>query len=175
MLLIASSVTLLAINAGVKLLIQTQKENLSALYKAVSWFIIIMSFLSLTCIMCQSVIRYYRKGEARMEKKIRMMKSCHANNTCIMRGGMGYHMMDCGYQKKMMGGCCHRIMGVDCWTAEKERCNYEHESCNEKSHREHHQYKDKYNDNSEARSINKSCASKKDSVRTHMNRYKNKR
>lgn len=173
MLLIASSLTLLAIYAGVKLLIQTQKENLGALYKCVSWFIIIMGFLTLTCIMCQSVIHYHRKGEARMEKKIRMMGSCHANNTCMMRGGhLGYCMMGCGSQIKMMGGCCNRMMGVGCCDVEKERCSNEHEGCEEKGHQEYHQCKGKYNEDHEECSMNKSCSDKKDSAKTHMNIHK---
>jgi hypothetical protein len=170
MLLIASSVTLLAIFAGVKLLIQTQKENLSTLYKCVSWFIIIMGFLILTCVMCQSVIRYHRMGEARMENKIRMMGSCHDNNMSTMRGGhSGYCMMGCGPQRKMMEGCCSKMMmGTGCCDEEKESCKNECEGMSEKKHHGYCQCNDKQDNESEEYSMNKHCSGKKDSIKTHM-------
>lgn len=47
MILIASSVSLLVIVAGMFLLAKTQKDNLSNLFKYVSYFVIIVGFLNL--------------------------------------------------------------------------------------------------------------------------------
>ena len=69
MLLIACSLALLVMYAGVKLLAQIQKESLGHLYKYFSWFIIIMGFLMLMCIGCFAIMRCCRFPEQMMEKE----------------------------------------------------------------------------------------------------------
>lgn len=99
MLLCAFALSLLAIVAGMMLLAQTKKDNLGNLYKYVSWFVIIMAFLSILCIGAQSAMKCHRGERYMMRKECRMMD----DDGCMM-GHMGCQgMMGC--QRGMMGGC----------------------------------------------------------------------
>lgn len=112
--LIGLSLTLIAIVAGMLLLAQTQKENLGNIYKAVSYFVIITSFLAFLagvgCGICQ--LAHCGKGDCSpMGKCQTMNERCMPGEGCCMggmegcsrmtgHGGMGHEMgMGCG----MMG------------------------------------------------------------------------
>lgn len=49
MILVSFSIALIAIVFGAKLLAQSNKDNLGALYKYLAWFIIAMGFCVLLC------------------------------------------------------------------------------------------------------------------------------
>ncbi|MGP8217542.1 MAG: hypothetical protein ACLQQ4_18380 [Bacteroidia bacterium] len=106
MLLIAFTIGLLVIVAGMKLLAQTQKENLGILYKYVSWFVVIMGFLSLICVGMHCIVNHCRNAEkCRMENRYGMddggyynMHGCNDMMRCNHRMGGGNCMM-------MHGGC----------------------------------------------------------------------
>ncbi len=114
MLLIACSLALLVMYAGVKLLALTQKEALGNLYKYFSWFTILMGFLLLMCVSCFAVIRCFRIHEQMMNGKQHydgfgrdgkmgpfMMWDGHINN-----GEMdGFWRRREGHQERMDGEC----------------------------------------------------------------------
>lgn len=88
MILISFSIALIAIVFGAKLLAQSQKDNLGALYKYLAWFIMVMGFLVLLCDGARGFLGMCHRGEARM-----------MNKECMMRGDDG-----------MMGGDCQMMM-----------------------------------------------------------------
>ena len=57
MLLIATSLSLIAIVAGMFLLAQTKKDNLGNLFKYVSYFVVVVGFLCLVCISTRCMMR----------------------------------------------------------------------------------------------------------------------
>jgi hypothetical protein len=88
LLLIAFTLCLLVIVAGMKLLAQTQKDNLGNLYKYVSMFIIVMGFLSLLCVGVHCIMGCCHRGEHRM-----MMRKCRMmDNDCSGVNGCGDEM-----------------------------------------------------------------------------------
>jgi len=98
MLLIACSLALLVMYAGVKLMAQIQKESLGKMYCYFSWFMIISGFLMIMCIGCFAVIRCCHYPEQMMEKKYKMMKERRFHEGGMedyrgpfMMGGRGYH------------------------------------------------------------------------------------
>lgn len=103
MLLIACTLALLVIVAGMKLMAQTQKDNLGNLYKYVSWFVVVMGFLCLLCVGMHCAMRCCHKHE-------RMNRHCEM----YMHEGCDGGMMNCN--RGMMGGCmmhqgCDEMMG----------------------------------------------------------------
>jgi len=98
MILIAASMSLLVIVAGMFLLAKTQKENLSNLFKYVSYFIILVGFLNLfgggAIFMAK---KFMKRGAAQHEnhckkdndchKKKKHKKACSGMNEC--EGGSG--------------------------------------------------------------------------------------
>lgn len=126
MLLCAFAITLLAIVAGMMLLAQTKKENLGNIYKYVSWFVIIMAFLSELCIGARCAMRCHGGG-CMMTKECRMMD----DDGCMMGGGM----MGC-HRGMMMGGCgmmggCNMMMGGGCCGGMMMNGCCAHMGCNE--------------------------------------------
>src|ERR1035437_9001203 len=114
---IAIALLLLSLTAGVWLLYKTQKENLSAFFKAVAWFVIVISLGSMIC--C---------GVRCMFHCCKMKSECNKEEQCGMRGGeeghgmcrMGHRGMseriiimkgdeegECGMMSK---GCCKEKM-----------------------------------------------------------------
>jgi hypothetical protein len=98
MYLIAFALTLLAIVAGMMLLAYTKKENMGNFYKYVSWFVIVMGFLSILCVGAHCGMKCCMMGRQHMMAKERMMMG---DDGCMMggHGMMGYH------HRHMMGGC----------------------------------------------------------------------
>ena len=108
--LIGLSLTLIAIVAGMLLLAKTQKDNLGNIYKAISYFVIITSFLGflagVCCGLCQ--IACGRGGCSSMEK-------CHMMKSGCMGGGGGGCMMGNGGKCGKMGmGCGMKGMKKKC-------------------------------------------------------------
>ena len=103
MILIAASMSLLVIIAGMFLLAKTQKENLSNLFKYVSYFVILVGFLNL-----------FGGGAIFMAKKC--MSHCAAMNSG--HSGKGD---DCCKKKKHKKAC-----------SKMEMCGAEAEMCIEK-------------------------------------------
>jgi hypothetical protein len=107
MLLCALSLALLALVAGMMLLNQTKKENLNNFYKFVSWFVIVIAFLSILCVGARSAMRccpMHREMEMReynmMDRGDMMMGHMRGH------GMMGHREMR-GSGCEMMGGCCN--------------------------------------------------------------------
>jgi hypothetical protein len=100
MFLIASTLALLVIYAGIKLLIQVQREALGHLLKCVSWFFIIAGFLIIFCAGLCAVVKFCHTGKGRMKKEYKMKNEWRKNEHAQhMQCGGG-----CGQQQ--MGGCC---------------------------------------------------------------------
>jgi hypothetical protein len=101
MILIAFSLSLIAIVSGTFLLAKTKSEALGSFFKFISWFVIIMGFLSLICL------------------GIRCMKhSCHREGKCgkEMRMGEGRHCMEGkeGSEEMERTHCDHGRMEKQC-------------------------------------------------------------
>jgi len=132
MLLIACSLALIVIYAGMKLLAQTKREVLGNLYKYVSLFLVTIGFLLLICISCCGMMRCCHMGERMMERKCMMMEERGNNGGCQMGGQMGSCMMMSGHGRNM-GGCCGAMMmNRGCGGREMEGCNSEREGWHEK-------------------------------------------
>ncbi|HWY11648.1 MAG TPA: hypothetical protein VN026_10005 [Bacteroidia bacterium] len=108
MLLIGCSLALLVIYAGMKLMAQTEKENLGKMYKYVSMFLVVMGFLMISGAACCGIMRCCHRGHEMMERKERMMEERCFGNSC-MGGQMGHHNM-MFRQRMNMEGCCEGMM-----------------------------------------------------------------
>ncbi len=103
MILVSFALALIAIVYGAKLLAQSQKENLNALYKYLAWFIIAMGFCVLLCDGLHGLMRMHNMREDRMMHREAMMDR-------RMGGPMCGHMMNCndGNMSCCNGGnCCN--------------------------------------------------------------------
>lgn len=102
MTLIATSLALLAIAAGLFLLDKTRKESLGNLFKFSSWLIIVVGFLCLACISVRGFM-HCGKGGCNIEKRCeRMQEGCVEKQMNCHKTGME----DCG-KHGMMQECCH--------------------------------------------------------------------
>ncbi|HTA83979.1 MAG TPA: hypothetical protein VK783_13635 [Bacteroidia bacterium] len=146
MCIIAFTLGLLVIVAGMKLLAQTQKDNLSNLFKYVSWFVIVMGFLSLIGTGLHCAMNCCHRHEHRMMmRECRMMDNdCDEMQGCgnmmhcqhgmgMMRGDGGcmMHSGNCGMggscnmgndNCNMGGGCCKEGMGSECHEGMSSSC-----------------------------------------------------
>ena len=69
MILIATSLSLLAIVAGMHLLAKTKKEDLGKFFKYVSYFVIVVGFLSIACIGARGIMHCrYGRGHCGMQQ-----------------------------------------------------------------------------------------------------------
>jgi hypothetical protein len=105
MIPISFSIALIAIVFGAKLLAQSQKENLGALYKYLAWFIIAAGFCVLMCDGIHGIMRccnMHRNNEMRREMMM------NRGDGMGMRGGpMGMrHFCD----GNMGNNCCDGMM-----------------------------------------------------------------
>jgi len=115
MLLIAASLALLVVYAGVKLLIQSKRETLGNLYKCAAWFFIVSGFFTLFIAIISCIAMFFMHGA-----KMMMM---HKEGKMMMHkeGKMFGHDSMCKYNKgsmKMMkckhGGCGESCSGNCC-------------------------------------------------------------
>lgn len=98
MIQISFALALIAIVFGAKLLAQSKKDGLGAMYKYLAWFVIAMGFLILLCDCAQTMRRCMMHREDG-----RMMRQ-----ECMMRdGGCNEHGMMGGGQCPMMMNHCH--------------------------------------------------------------------
>jgi hypothetical protein len=104
MILVSFSIALIAIVFGAKLLAQSNKDNLGALYKYLAWFIIAMGFCVLLCDGARGLLRCARMGHCgMMQKEMRMNGGGH----CMMGGGaMGMRHCDEGNMNCMNNNNC---------------------------------------------------------------------
>jgi hypothetical protein len=111
MILISFSIALIAIVFGAKLLAQSHKDNLGALYKYLAWFVIVMGFLVLLCDGARGLLGMCHRGERGMMNRECMMMDRGGDDRCMM-GGSGYQMMMHYHRGDMMrhGGCCDEGM-----------------------------------------------------------------
>src|ERR1700722_238780 len=113
---------LLVIVAGMKLLAQTNKDNLGNIYKYVSWFVIVMGTLCLLCAGLHCAMKCCHRGHEGMEERCMMMRmhgDCDemrggCNNMMYYHGGMGGCMMHHGCCNEMMSNGCSENMGGSC-------------------------------------------------------------
>jgi hypothetical protein len=103
MILISFSIALIAIVFGAKLLAQSQKESLGALYKYLSWFIMVMGFLVLLCDGARSFLAVCHRGEGRMMNRECRMMDRDGDDQCMM-GGDCQMMMHCHRGNMMCRG-----------------------------------------------------------------------
>ncbi len=108
MILIAFTLSLLAIVAGMFLLAKTKSETLGKFFKFVSWFVIIMGFLCIVCLSMRCMKHCCSREEGHSDK---------CEHYKEMRGGEGRHCMQGkeesgemeeggGHHDGMMKGCC---------------------------------------------------------------------
>ena len=116
MILIGSSLALLVIYAGVKLLIQAKKEMLGHIYNCAAWFFIIAGFLSLACAGTCCIAMCCKYGTKMMHKEHGRMDGGHNDME-------GYHMN----HKKMMH--CHPMehdagcmVNINCCEHSMDKC-----------------------------------------------------
>lgn len=107
MILISFSLALIAIVFGAKLLAQSQKDNLAALYKYLSWFVIVVGFLVLLCDGARGLLAVSHRGSIMREKYMMMNRG-----DGMMGGGqmwmMRHHgMMNCD------NNCCGGMMNCN--------------------------------------------------------------
>lgn len=111
MILISFALALIAIVFGAKLLAQSQKENLGALYKYLAWFVIAMGFCVLMCDGAKALLNCCRMRNGGMMRKEMMMR----DGGGMMGGGPMWMRhgndggMSCGNDpccKMMMNQCC---------------------------------------------------------------------
>jgi hypothetical protein len=119
MILIASSLALLVVYVGVKLLIQTKKEVLGHLYQCAAWFFIVGGFLTLACTGACCIAMCCKYGTSMMHKEHKMMGE---EDDYYMKGyyhgckKMNHHHH--GHEE----GC---MVNVNCCEDEMEKsCNY---------------------------------------------------
>ena len=130
MLLIAFTLALLVIVAGMKLMAQAQKESLGNLYKYVSWFVVVMGFLCLLCVGMHCAMRCHRNHCERMENRCEMHEHSGCNEMmhcnhgmmggCMMHNGGCNEMMEGGNCNMGNGNCNH--MGGDCKEKMESNC-----------------------------------------------------
>lgn len=131
--LIGLSLTLIAIVAGMLLLAKTQKDNLGNIYKAISYFVIITSFLGFLAGVCCGLCQVAHCGRGGMEKCQMMNGGCMGGgeNSCMMgmRGRCSKMGMGCGMKgmKKKCKKMCSKseMMGWDKEDEEMEDINVE--------------------------------------------------
>jgi hypothetical protein len=117
MITLSFSLALIAIVYGAKLLAQSQKDNLGALYKYLAWFIILMGFLVLLCDGARGLLGMCHRGDrGMMDREYRMR-----GDDGMMGGGGCQMMMHC-HRGDMMyrGGCCDGGGMMNC--REEENC-----------------------------------------------------
>ena len=116
---ISIALLLLSLTGGTFLLYKTQKENLSTLFKAIAWFVIIMSFGSMICCSVRCVFHGCRKAYECKE-----MKQCEMGMNNCEDDGEGMGMMHGRMKRRMMmmplgeegcemreRGCCKESRG----------------------------------------------------------------
>lgn len=122
MIVVASSLSLLAIVAGMFLYAKTIKDNLNQLFKIVSYFIVIVGFLNLfigsAFIMLEKMYMHHQKMEMHSYKHDKKMKK-HMYKY-MGHEGMGYRkemgmMGEKECDMSMMKNCCPTLM-------DKESC-----------------------------------------------------
>lgn len=101
--LIGLSLTLIAIVAGMLLLAKTQKENLGNIYKTISYFVIITSFLAFLAGVCGGICMMHcsKGGGCSSTEQYHKMK-CGGEGKCSEMG-MGCEMK--GMKKKCKKMC----------------------------------------------------------------------
>jgi len=103
MILISFALALIAIVYGAKLLAQSQKESLGALYKYLAWFVIAMGFCVLLCDGVHGILRMHSMRQDGMMRH-EMMRG----GDCMMGGGpmwMHHHRDMCNDNN-----CCDGMM-----------------------------------------------------------------
>jgi hypothetical protein len=118
MIILASSLSLLAIVAGMFLYAKTLKENLNQLFKIVSYFIIIVGFINLfvgsAALIIEKIVMHVHHYKMEVDSyghhEKKMKKNRHKNMSCD-----GMNMMGCG-NKSMNEHCSEMGMmeGNDC-------------------------------------------------------------
>jgi len=116
MIQISFALALIAIVYGAKLLAQSHKESLSAMYKYLAWFVMAMGFLILLCDGAQGLMRCCHRGGGRMMRQECMMMNGDCNDPGMMGGGPMCHRMmmnHCNMGGNMSCGndpCCKMMM-----------------------------------------------------------------
>lgn len=112
MCIIALSLALLAIVAGMMLMAQTKRETLGSFFKFVSWFVVIVGFLGIICLGVHCIVMRCHHGCMMGKERMGMMD---------MRGGrcMDSRMNSCCNMST--GSCCGGMMG--CRDGMMKGCN----------------------------------------------------
>lgn len=102
--MIQIAISLLALAAGVHLLIQVKQLGLGSLYRNLAWLVVLLSLAFMAC------------GVARGVMHIRHMRQCEASGQCSMGKGDAA----CPYMKGGHGDC--KMESADCCKEKKDCC-----------------------------------------------------
>ncbi|MGZ3901314.1 MAG: hypothetical protein ACXVNM_00805 [Bacteroidia bacterium] len=116
MLLIASSLALLVVYAGVKLLIQSKKEALVNQFRYAAWFFIVAGFLILACTGAFCIAMCCSYGAKMMHGQHSMMGS---EGHC-MKEHQGEYKKMMKYHHQYEGGGC--MINRNCCDSQMEKC-----------------------------------------------------
>ena len=115
--MIQIALSILALAAGVHLLIQVKQSGLGSLYRNLAWLVVLLSLGFMLC------------GVARGVMHMRHMRQCEASGQCDMkRGGDCPYMQHSGCAMDGKGECS---MKKDCCMEKKECCAEKKECCKE--------------------------------------------
>ena len=117
-LLVASSLALLVVYAGVKLLIQSKKETLGHLYHCASWFFIIAGFLILACAGACCIAMCCKYGTHMMHQK--HMMADDEEDEHMHKGYNQMKMMKFHHHEKEDGCMVH----INCYGDMEKSCKY---------------------------------------------------
>lgn len=104
MILIATSLSLIAIAAGTFLLAKTKNEALGGFFKFVSWFVILVGFLCIVCIGVRGITHCGFGGK----------DQCGKQECCKTMGGADCMRGKAGCDEMMEGRGHHGAMGKEC-------------------------------------------------------------
>ena len=110
MLLISLSLALLVIIAGMNLLAKNAKENLGSIYKYISYFVIVVGFLSIICIGARCMMRCCNSNHGR----------CGTSQPCEEEREYGYRKHCMSGEEK--GGCDEMDVEKRCLRMRKMHC-----------------------------------------------------
>lgn len=121
MIVVASSLSLLAIVAGMFLYAKTVKDNLNQFFKIVAFFIVIVGFINLfigsAFIMMEKIYMHHQKMEKKSHgyhgKKMKkhMQMSCEGMDNCNEMGMMGGK--ECKMVMMKSKDCCPSMMAKE--------------------------------------------------------------
>jgi hypothetical protein len=142
---ISICVTLLTLIAAMHLLLKAKKEEVSSLFKWISYFIVLVGLLILLCQLARGIKQMLHHGDGECREECHPWMRCGDGGMGGMHGGMHGYMMyghdgmkccdmdeeECG-DMKMKGDCTHSKMECKDMMGKEDREKGEKEEHEEK-------------------------------------------